>query len=57
MQSGVRTYLYIEPYEVRHEILVRVKDMMTWMDFDLRGDEFIEEDEFNPVREKVAQSL
>jgi hypothetical protein len=29
--------------------------MMTWMEFDLRGNEYIEEDEFNPVREKVAQ--
>jgi hypothetical protein len=55
LQLGVRTYLYIEPYEVRHEILVRVKDMMAWMEFDLKGDEFIEEDEFNPVREQVAQ--
>jgi hypothetical protein len=55
LQSGVRTYLYIEPYEVRHEILVRVKDMMTWMNFNLRGDDYIEEDEFNPVREKIAQ--
>ena len=55
MQSGVRTYLYIEPYEVRHEILVRVKDMMAWMEFDLKGSEFIEEGEFNPVREQVAQ--
>jgi hypothetical protein len=54
LQSGMRTYLYIEPYEVRHEILVRVKDMMTWMDFGLRGDAFIEEDEFNPVRKKIA---
>jgi len=53
--SGVRTYLYIEPYEVRHEILVRVKDMMTWMDFGLRGNDFIEEDEFDSVRKKVAQ--
>ena len=55
LQSGVRTYLYIEDYEVRHEILVRVKDMMTWMDFDLRGNEYIEEDEFDPVRQQVAQ--
>ncbi len=55
LQTGLRTYLYIEPYEVRHEILVRVKDMMTWMDFDLRGEDHIEEDEFDPVREKVAQ--
>jgi hypothetical protein len=55
LQSGVRTYLYIEPYEVRHEILVRIKDMMAWMEFDLKGNQFIEEDEFNPVREQVAQ--
>ncbi|NNK94364.1 MAG: hypothetical protein HKP41_08440, partial [Desulfobacterales bacterium] len=54
LESGVRTFLYIEPYEVRHEILVRVKDMMTWMDFDLRGNEYIEEDEFDPVRQQVA---
>lgn len=54
LQTGVRTYLYIEPYEVRHEILVRVKDMMTWMDFDLRGNEYIEEDEFNTVRQNIA---
>ncbi|MFT5729556.1 MAG: hypothetical protein ACI8PB_003727 [Desulforhopalus sp.] len=55
LQSGMRTYLYIEPYEVRHEILVRVKDMMNWVDFDLRGELYIEEDEFNPVREQIAQ--
>ena len=53
--SGMRTFLYIEPYEVRNEILVRVKDMMTWIDFDLRGDEYIEEDEFNRVREQVGK--
>jgi hypothetical protein len=53
--TGMRTFLYIEPYEVRNEILVRVKDMMTWLDFDLRGDAFIEEDEFNRVREQIGQ--
>ena len=54
LQSGMRAFLYIEPYEVRHEILVRVKDMMSWIDFDIRGSEFIEEDEFNAVREKIT---
>lgn len=54
LQSGVRTFLYIEPYEVRHEILVRIKDMMTWMEFDLRGDQFIEVEEFDNVRQQVA---
>jgi hypothetical protein len=29
--------------------------MMTWMDFNLRGEVYIEEDEFDPVREQVAQ--
>jgi hypothetical protein len=55
LQSGMRTFLYIEPYEVRHEILVRIKDMMAWMEFNLEGNEFIEEDEFNQVRDEVAQ--
>jgi hypothetical protein len=53
--TGMRTFLYIEPYEVRNEILVRVKDMMTWLDFDLRGDETIEVDEFNRVREQIGR--
>ncbi|WP_419174326.1 hypothetical protein [Desulfosediminicola sp.] len=55
LQAGVRTYLYIEPYEVRHEILVRVKDMMSWLDFSLKGNEFIEEEEFDRVRQQVAK--
>jgi len=53
--TGMRTFLYIEPYEVRNEILVRVKDMMNWIDFDLRGDDYIEADEFNRVREQIGQ--
>ena len=53
--TGMRTFLYIETSEVRNEILVRVKDMMNWVDFDLRGDETIEADEFNRVREQIGQ--
>jgi len=53
--AGMRTFLYIEPYEVRSEILVRVKDIMTWIDFDLRGEESIEVDEFNRVREQIGR--
>ena len=29
--GGVMSFLYIEPYEVRHEILARVKDLAAWM--------------------------
>ena len=54
-QSGLMTYLYIEPYEVRHETLVRVKDLEKWMDLGLRGDEFIEEDEVEPLKKQVGE--
>jgi hypothetical protein len=56
-QSGIMTFLYVEPYEVRHETLVRVKDLATWLDIGLRGDEFIEVDEFEPLKRKVGEFL
>jgi hypothetical protein len=42
LQAGLRTFIYVEPYEVRHEILVRVKDISAWVDLNLRGDQYIE---------------
>jgi hypothetical protein len=56
-QSGLLTFLYIEPYEVRHETLVRIKDLKAWMDLNLRGEEFIEVDEVEPLKKKVSQFL
>ena len=55
--SGVRTFLYIEPYEVRHETLVRVKDMAAWMDLGLRGTDFIEIDEFDSLKQRIGNFL
>ena len=56
-QSGVMTFLYIEPFEVRHETLVRVKDLEAWLNLGLRGHEFIEMDEFEPLKKRVGQFL
>jgi len=56
-QSGLRTFLYVEPYEVRHETLVRVKDMRAWMDLGLRGDQFIEVDEIEPLKKRIGEFL
>ena len=56
-QSGVMTFLYVEPYEVRHETLARVKDLEHWMDLGLRGDEYIEVDEFEPLKKRVGDFL
>ena len=52
--SGVMSFLYIEPYEVRHEILARVKDLAAWMDLGLRGEDFIEADENEPLKKRVG---
>ena len=54
-RGGVMSFLYIEPYEVRHEILARVKDLEAWIDLGLRGDEFIEADENEPLKKRVGE--
>ena len=54
-RGGVMSFLYIEPYEVRHEILARVKDLAAWIDLGLRGDEFIEADENDPLKKRVGE--
>jgi len=54
-RGGVMSFLYIEPYEVRHEILARVKDLEAWMDLGLRGNEFIETDENEQLKKQVGK--
>ena len=54
-RGGVMSFLYIEPYEVRHEVLARVKDLAAWIDLGLRGDEFIEADENDPLKKRVGE--
>ena len=51
------SFLYVEPYEVRHEILTRVKDLERWMDLGLRGDESIEPDEVEPLKQRIGEFL
>lgn len=36
-QSAVTTFLYVEPREVRHETLIRVRDLGDWTDLGLNG--------------------
>jgi hypothetical protein len=55
--SALMTFLYVEPYEVRHEVLTRVKDLEEWMDLGLRGDEFIEVDELEPLKERIGEFI
>jgi len=56
-KSALMSFLYVEPYEVRHEILTRVKDLGEWMDLGLRGDEYIELDELEGLKQRIGEFL
>lgn len=56
-KSALMSFLYVEPYEVRHEILTRVKDLEAWMDLGLRGSEYIEVDELAPLKHRIGEFL
>ena len=56
-KSALMSFLYVEPYEVRHEILTRVKDLKEWMEVGLRGDEYIEIDELETLKQRIGEFL
>ena len=56
-QSALMSFLYVEPYEVRHELLVRPKDLGEWMDLGLRGERYIELDELQPLKKRIGEFL
>jgi hypothetical protein len=56
-KSALMSFLYVEPYEVRHEILTRVKDLEAWMDLGLRGEEYIELDELEPLKQRIGDFM
>ena len=56
-KSALMSFLYIEPYEVRHEILTRVKDLQGFMDLKLRDDGYIEIEELEPLKKRIGEFL
>jgi len=56
-RGSVMSFLYVEPFEVRHEILGRVRDIGAWIDLGLRGDEFIEADENELLKNRIGEFL
>ncbi len=56
-KSALMSFLYIEPHEVRHEVLIRVRDLESWMDLDLSGEQYIELDELEPLKQRVGEFL
>lgn len=52
-----RSYLYIEPYEVRHEALLRLKDLGDWVDLGLRDPRYVEDGEREALRRRLGAFL
>ena len=56
-QSSLMSFLYIEPYEVRHELLSRIKDLEGWIDLNYDMDDVIEIHEQDSLRKLIADFL
>lgn len=55
--APLSAYLYVEPYEVRKEIIVRPKDLQVWLDLGLRADGVIPVDQQEELKKRIAQFL
>lgn len=55
--APLSVYLYIEPYEVRKEIIVRPKDLQSFLDLDLREDGVIRVDQQEELKKQIADFL
>lgn len=53
-KDAMRSFIYIEPREVRHEALFRVRDMNDWIDLGLEGKTEISPNERNSIKQKIA---
>ncbi len=56
-KSALMSFLYVEPNEVRHEVLARVRDLEEWMDLGLRSADSIEPDEWDGLMARVGAFL
>lgn len=55
--SPLSAYLYIEPYEVRQEVIVRPKDLQTWVDLGIGDNGVIPADRQAELKNRVARFL
>jgi hypothetical protein len=55
--APLSAFIYVEPYEVRKEIVVRPLDLQHWIDLGLEGKEIIPAGEQAELKAKVAEFL
>jgi len=55
--SPMTGFIYVEPYEVRKEIIVRPSDMQQYVDLGLEGESIIPADRHDEIKKKVVEFL
>ena len=55
--APVSVFLYVEPFEVRKEIVLRPKDLQEWFDLGLEGRDTIPVTDQEPLKRKIADYL
>jgi len=55
--SSLMSFLYIEPYEVRHEILVRLKDLEEWVNLDIAEKEYLTVQEQDKLLDQISDFI
>jgi hypothetical protein len=56
-KDALMSFLYIEPREVRHELLIRVRDLLKWTDLGLKGGATISTDDQPSVKQLARAFL
>ncbi len=56
-KDGMLSFLYIEPREIRHELLLRIRELEKWIDFDLKGKKQISKEDQILLKDWILKSV
>ena len=56
-KSSFMSFLYVEPYEIRHEFLGRIKDLEGWIDLNYNMDDIIKVEDQDSLKKRIANFL
>lgn len=56
-QSGVTTFIYVEPREVRHETLIRLRELDPWLSLNLSSGDSLSSETQERIKQSAAEFL
>jgi hypothetical protein len=56
-EAPLSAYLYVEPFEVRKEVVVRPRDLLRWVDLGLEGREVVRAEDWGTLKQSVVDFL